>query len=286
MYVMKKVNTQEMKIREPIVDGIFYSNDQTELHNRVNSLLNSAEVSDNNAIASIVPHAGYNYSGRYTAAAIRSASGRTIKQVTILAPVHRDPVDGIFLPESKYFRTPLGDIEVDQVAMDNIESNSTKIVINDIPHLEEHCIEVILPFIQVQFPEAKIVPILLGKASKTNIHILANAINTAYSEQTHESLLLVSSNLCAYDEYEKANKQSERFLELVLSGSWENILQAMEQRTVTACGAGCLASFYAMEQTGLKPTILLSGDSSEANNDSSHIVKYAAISFTQTKGAS
>ena len=223
------------KIREPIVEGLFYPDKAKELRCLVEKLLETAGQPRGAACALISPHAAFEKAGPCMAHAYLAAAGRAIRRVFLIGPVHREPEDAIFLPESSGFRTPLGDCEVDLAAVETLLSCGTRFVVNDIPHLEEHCLEAQLPFIQFLFPEASIVPILVGKPSKGNARLLAQALHMAEEGRRQESLFVATANIQA--------KNAGQALQTVERGDWENLA---DSRAELMCGSTGAAAVMAL----------------------------------------
>lgn len=268
-------------IREPIVEGIFYPDEEQELHSRVRDLLRCSAVPAGNAAAVLVPHAGYDYCGSVIASGMKAAAAAEIRRVVVIGPVHRDPEESVYLPESGWFRTPLGLVTVDKDAVLRLESCGPSFVRNDIPHLEEHCIEVLLPFIQYLFPNAAMVPLLLGKPVPALVDSLADGLTAVFGGSIRqETLFVLSVNLTNYLESEAAKRESERLLGLILSCSGGEILAQHSSGILTTCGAGVLAAHF--RYIGKQPLveILDRGASCTTNRDRRQTVEYAAVSFT------
>ena len=268
-------------IREPIVEGIFYPGEEESLRTTVSDLLRRSAVPAGIANAIIVPHAGYDYCGSIIASGFKAAAGREIKRVVVLGPVHRDPEEAVYLPESGWFRTPLGLMSVDKNAVLALEAFGPPIVRNDIPHLEEHCIEVLLPFIQYLFPQALLVPILVGTATQSVADRLADALVAAaggYGDQ--DTLLVLSANMTDYLDRERSKRESSRLIDLIMSNCGCEILDLRSRQELTTCGAGLLAALFRYAHDRLPAELLDRGASCTTNRDRNHTVEYAAISFS------
>ncbi len=276
--------SEPIKKRTPIVDGIFYPAEKGRLKETIAQLLETCGTEPGFAFGIVSPHAGLSYSGPYVASAFQSAAKRTIKTAIILAPLHREIEDAIILPESESFATPLGDIAVHSAFIEELENCSTKFYRNDIPHLEEHSIEVQLPFIQYLFPEACIVPILLGKITKSNCRILAQALQLSFEKHYDTSLFVISSNLSSYRKKEDSLRHADTMLELIQRGDWEGIIRAHDSKSISSCGAGCIASLLSFTKPSLSCTVLKRGNSVEQNSDLEQVVEYAGISFNSISG--
>ena len=167
------VSSVRARARPPIVDGLFYPAEKGPLAGMVDGLLARSPTPEGDAFAVISPHAAYGYAGEVMAAAFRAMRLRPLRTIVLLGPIHRDPVESLCLPESAVFTTPLGDVRVDEASVDALLASDPLFRRNDIPHLEEHCIEVQLPFLARLFPDASIVPILMGSQSSSAVDVLS-----------------------------------------------------------------------------------------------------------------
>jgi AmmeMemoRadiSam system protein B len=268
------------KIREPIVEGIFYPDSPDELKKAIENLLAASPVQPENNLAIISPHAGLQYAGSMMAAAFKAAAKREITSVVIMAPTHREIDDDVVFPESAYFRTPLGSIPVAQDLIEELLSCSTLFLRNDIPHMEEHCIEVLLPFMQVLFPQAQLVPILLNKKNLKNIKALANALQLIFSNTCDKVLFVVSSNMAFNLKEKAAEEEARHFIELIVTQKEKEILNGLVKKEITACGANAVAALLAFLKKKYKTKILEQGHSHQTKPSSSSIVHYAAIALS------
>jgi MEMO1 family protein len=162
------------QVRQPAVAGTFYLGQKQALSNDVRVMLDAARQDAGATSAApkaiIVPHAGYIYSGSTAALAYaRLPPGRkTIRRVVLLGPVHRVPVRGLALPGVDSFATPLGSIEVDQVAIAAI-TPLRQVVVSPAAHALEHSLEVQLPFLQSVLDDFKLVPLAVGDATPAEV---------------------------------------------------------------------------------------------------------------------
>jgi len=279
-------HTENGKVREATVAGIFYPEDSAELAMAMGRLIASAEPgSDSEAItkakAILSPHAGRGYSGDLSALAWKSASARKIDRVVILAPLHRAEESLIYLPEADYFATPIGPVQVDRASVVELLDCGTAFSMNDIPHFEEHGIEVQLPFMRTLFPEASLVPILVGKAQPSLVKSLASALGIVFGKKAETTLFVVSSDLSAGLEAGAVSKTADRLLALVDKKDADGILALKAEGVQIACGAVCLAAYLASPPAeGTKCVILDRHDSSKSReSEQERLVEYAALAF-------
>ncbi len=251
--------------RQTTVDSIFYPGKKEELTECVQKYLEDAPDPEGEALTILSPHAGYNYAGRFMGAAYKAASARKVSRVVILSRVHREPEKAIFLPSSSFFSTPAGKIPVDSQWVDKLKIFDPLFKVNDIPHIEEHSIEVQLPFIQYLWPKAEIVPILTGTPLLSISRKLAEALNHVSGGVKDDTLFVISSNLSAYDHREEAKKDMDVFLSLLEKEEWETFPDLLRKRKITACSADCLTSMYLLFNGRLK-SILIDKDCDFSDN--------------------
>ena len=115
------------------------------------------------AVAGIVPHAGWQYSGAVAAKVLESIRQKADPAAfVIFGAVHRwAGINGVFARGA--WATPLGTVDIDEVLAARIlEATSEWTVEDPGAHSEEHSIEVELPFLKYLFPQAKFVPIAVN----------------------------------------------------------------------------------------------------------------------------
>ena len=265
-------------MRTPIVDGIFYPADKKTLEDKVKELLEGAgQGADTAADASaiVVPHAGYSYTGALAAAGFKSASGRAISTVVLLAPVTRDAQDGLFLCGFEAFQTPLGDVPVNKEKVAALLNHKGRFSINQFPFLEEHSIEVQLPFVQHLWPEAQIVPVHMGRQNPGTVKQLAKALKDVFGPILDKTLFVVSANASPYLQRPLAQEYADAFLALVTAGGSEAILAQLQKRTPLPGGTGCAAAVLGLAEAAPRVTVLGASDSG-----GDKIVCYASLAVS------
>ncbi len=146
----------------------------------------------------IVPHAGYAYSGMVAAAGyslLLGADAKKYKRVLLIAPSHYVDFYGLAIPEFTHYQSPLGESIVDVDAVELIK-DACDIEAGQLVFHREHAIDVQIPWIQSVLPEAKILPLIIGRVTNHEmVHHLAQVLLKVFDEQT---LVVVSSDLLHY----------------------------------------------------------------------------------------
>lgn len=228
-----------IEIRQPIVEGLFYPEDPTKLQEKIKTLLknNSSEKFVGDCL--IMPHGGWDYTGDYIAKGFNSLEKKPFKKVIIISNVHREFSNTITIPEAKYFLIGNKKMKVDLDSMKTISSIGKKVVKSNIPHMEEHGIECVLPFINYLYPEAKIVPILLGKTVVSLVRNLTNIINEIRDDDT---LIIVTSNFSEYIKEDQSKEIGDMGISLVENGKLSELVELTRTNKLQICGAGAISS--------------------------------------------
>lgn len=288
-------------VREAMVAGLFYPEAGPELLWAVDSSLEAAEAashashathaSADGAVATgavarciLSPHGGFSYSSLAQARAWRELRGRALSRIVVLGPWHGANERGVFLPESNIYRTPLGDLRVDDEVCEELESSATVFVRNDIPHMEEHSIELQLPFMKRLFPEALLIPILVGGHDKRLSASLSRALDLTIEEYGDSIAIVASSNLSSAFEPAEAAARSDRIIEALERGDVDAL--ANDEGREMGFGSAALAAvagLHCMRELSFR--LLKRIDSIKARGDEhERIVHYAAGAWYPKEG--
>jgi len=265
-------------VRQPAVAGSFYPGQGALLAQQVCDLL-AAAPSDAAAPttapkAIIVPHAGYIYSGSTAALAYASLAAvrHNIRRVVLLGPAHRVPVRGLALPGDDFFATPLGEVEVDQVAVAQI-LKLPQVVVSRRVHAQEHSLEVQLPFLQTVLDDFKLVPLVVGDATPAEV---AEVMELLWGGP--ETLLVISSDLSHFLPYRAAQQTDHQTAQAILA------LRGTLTHSQACGGTPINGLLLAARQHGLQPHLLGLCNSGDTAGDKERVVGYAALTFTQETG--
>jgi AmmeMemoRadiSam system protein B/AmmeMemoRadiSam system protein A len=186
------------RVREPAVAGGFYAAPAATLRQQLEALLGDARQEARRAglVAAVVPHAGYVYSGRCAASVYTQVESGRYDRVIILAPSHYAAFQGVALPAADLaaYRTPLGDIPVDQSICRRLAGTPGFAVVPRVDE-REHSLEVQLPFLQATAGSFALVPLICGRLDPADMDRLGKALAAELNERT---LLLASSDFTHY----------------------------------------------------------------------------------------
>ena len=178
--------------RPTIVDGFFYPDNEEQLSSQVKSSLAAFGVEKGESpFALISPFASYTYASQIFAASYSQIIDEVYDCVVIISPIHKMSFRGIALSESDCFNTPLGDLYIDKEANSFLNNyNSEYFFYEEKYHLQEHSIEIQLPYISTVLGEnTKFLPLILGETN-TNYDTFCKVALYSLITQTDKRYLL------------------------------------------------------------------------------------------------
>lgn len=191
-----------MIVREPAVAGTFYPDHPDRLRKDLERFLGNVtnEGDEPPPKALIVPHAGYVYSGEVAGSVYRRLAplAEQIARVVLLGPAHTVYLEGVAIPDAQCFSTPLGEVPLDEKAIETIAS-LPGIVRSNAAHSREHSLEVQLPFLQVLLGDFRLVPLVVGHCGPDRVAAVIDALWGG-----PETLIVVSSDLSHFLPYGEA----------------------------------------------------------------------------------
>jgi MEMO1 family protein len=257
--------------RPPAVAGLFYPGDADRLRRQVLDLLAEVSASPNvRPKALIAPHAGYVYSGRVAAAAFATLrdSAQAVTRVVLIGPAHYVEARGVAAPTVDAFETPLGHVPMDIEALSKIDDLEL-VIRTDAPHASEHALEVELPFLQTVLVSFQLVPVVVGDATPQDVaHVLRQLWGGP------ETLIVVSSDLSHYHNYETARRRDLATAAAIERGDWASL------GPTQACGCLPLAGLLVeAERRGLRARRLSLCNSGDTAGSRDRVVGYGAWMF-------
>jgi AmmeMemoRadiSam system protein B len=241
------------------------------------------EKGPRNMIGLVSPHAGYMYSGPVAAHAYYNLAmdGRP-EVVIILGPNHTGLGSGLSIINEGVWRTPLGDVEVDVEIANSIQQEVKIMDVDNKAHVQEHSIEVQLPFLQYLYNEAfKIVPICFLMQDLETCREIGEAIGNVLLGKN--ALIIASTDMTHYEPQEKAEKKDLKAIKNILELSEKQLFCSIEENNITMCGYGPSAAvIVASKMLGARNAQLLCYKTSgDMIREYSSVVGYASISITK-----
>lgn len=269
-------------IKKPNVSGQFYTDNARELSRQVDGFIADAKVEPYADPVPIIiaPHAGYYYSGAVAGHSFKAVKNRNIRTAVVLAPSHFYGFDGISIWDKGGFETPLGVIAVDEDFAGKLSAAGEDFVFDPKAYEREHALEVELPFIQRAFPEAKLVPVIVGVPTPKVLLEFAQALDGLIGDR-EDVLVIVSTDLSHYHPDEVARDMDATAIEAIKNLHAERIYQECRQGSMEMCG--CMpvtAALLLAKLRGLTHVDLLKyNNSGDVSQDRDRVVGYSALAI-------
>jgi AmmeMemoRadiSam system protein B len=240
------------QVREPVVAGQFYPAEEAGLRGEIEQAYLSElgpgrlpEVQDpgpRRLRGAVCPHAGYMYSGA-TAAHVYAAlaeDGRP-QTVVILGPSHALTGVPAATQTRGVWRTPLGDVPVDEEAAQALQSSYPQLADTPEAFAYEHSLEVQLPFLQHLWgDDFGLLPLMMVDQGPGAVQTAAAALVQAL--QGRDALLLASTDMTHQEPPRVARQQDLDLADYILDLDPEGLLRERRERGITMCGAGPAAT--------------------------------------------
>ena len=220
---------KEKSVREPAVAGQFYPEDKQELTQMIAQFLNEAELPEitGQVRALIVPHAGYTYSGGVAAHGFKAIQGQDINQVILIGSSHNFYLDKAVIDVNDAWQTPLGQVDLDADLRDALIKESSLFKVDSDFHEPEHSLEVEMPFLQTVLKDFKLLPILVShELNKDDLEEISQILSKHIDDET---LIIASSDMSHYPNYEQANYADQKVIDAILTGNVSTLQETITQ---------------------------------------------------------
>jgi MEMO1 family protein len=275
--------------RAPAVAGAFYPADAEELKRLIHECFVSNPLgpggtrgAESKLLGGMVPHAGYTYSGP-CAAHFYALVEEDTQCVLVFGVNHCAIGSQAALSAAESWDTPLGKATVERALQDQLKAKVDFLRVDDRAHLQEHSIEVQVPFLQTVLPRFMFMPLSLGHLCESECAQLGRAVAETYEAQVvagRKTILLASSDLSHYLSPEETERLDTIALERVLALDPIGLLNTVEEKDISMCGViPTVVVLFAARALGATKARLLkhchSGDAVPARE----VVGYASVAI-------
>jgi AmmeMemoRadiSam system protein B len=265
-------------IRPPAVAGRFYPDDPSRLRSDVDSFLSSnSHEKKIQAIACIVPHAGYMYSGSVAGDVYRRIE--IPRRVILIGPRHYPRGASLAVNSDGAWQTPLGMAPIDRLLAEKIVRAFPELREDAVAHSTEHSLEVQLPFLQQLVPSFAFVPIVIGPAQWNTLEKLGRALAMVLAAETEPVLLIASSDMNHYESDAVTRVKDRKAIEQILALEPRKLFDTVREEQISMCGyAAAVVVIVAAKELGATHAELIRyATSGEVNGDMQEVVGYAGM---------
>ena len=255
--------------------GTFYPKNREQLESALKKLFEGIPKSKKSQCV-VAPHAGYPYSGKTAAVSFQALE--KAKSFVVLGTGHTGLGSEISVSSANSWETPLGEMKVDSELRNSL-LKVLGIQADELAHIGEHSCEVQIPFIQYLFPNAEILPIVVGTHKIDRLEALGNALAEAHKGKTVS--VVASGDFSHFIPEEKAREKDLEAIGLIKKMDISGFHSLVTGKQLSICGlAPITAAMFFAKKLGLKKGRLLKYDTSASTTgDSDNVVGYAAIEF-------
>ncbi len=278
-------------LRRPVVAGSFYEGNAEALRAQIKSCFLSKQgpqklptvnaTGPRKILGLVSPHAGYMYSGAVAATAYFSlASDGKPDTIVVLGPNHTGYGNPLSAMNEGAWRTPLGDVQIDQELAEAIANETGIIDFDEIAHRHEHSIEVQLPFLQYLYGDSfTFVPICFLMQDLETATEMGKALAEVLANRN--ALIVASSDFTHYEPQEVVNHKDAEALKAIERLDEKKLYEVLESENASACGYGPIAAslVYSKSVGAKRAEILNHKTSGDITGDKSSVVGYAAASI-------
>jgi AmmeMemoRadiSam system protein B/AmmeMemoRadiSam system protein A len=293
---LKKIPEPEKKQASPQPEVVFrstlagqwYPPDADTLGKQVGQLFQKTDVaSTNDIIALILPHAGYQYSGR-TAAMGLASLGKQYKRIIVIGPSHRMPMEDVLsIPRETAYQTPLGEVAIDVEFINKLLAYPQFQVIPQ-ANLAEHSTQIEVPLLQFAQKDFKLVLIVAGQCSMQTITKAASTLNSLIDKDT---LVIASSDFVHYGPnygYVPFTENVQEGIKNLDMGAYKYIekldsngfMEYKNKTGATICGYIPIAILLSMLDKSSQAHLINYSTSGQLMGDFINSVSYLAVSFS------
>ena len=265
-------------VRPSAVAGRFYPGTAGEVA-RALAQLSPSDVEPVEAIALMVPHAGWIYSGAI--AAQTWASAKIPARGVIICPNHTGQGARRSIWSGGPWQVPGGHVEVDATLTDALAQ--TCALTPDVQaHLREHAIEVQLPMLQALRPDVRIAAICLGGLDAAACARLGEGLAQVVAGYDEPPLLVASSDMSHYVSADEAAALDELALTRALALDPDGLHAVVHRERISMCGVVPMTvALHAARRLGARSARLVRyGNSGERSGDYDRVVGYAGVLVT------
>lgn len=223
-------STKKTIDRLPAVAGKFYPADPDMLQQDLSNLFVAAMPKQCNHVRAIIsPHAGYVFSGKTAASVFNQIDPDiTYKRIFLIASSHHAYFESASVYCDGNYIMPYGKEIVDTTFGNMlVERFPGVFTANRDPHMDEHSMEVQLPFLHyVLKTRYRIVPIIIGTSDPTVCKRIASILKPYLNPN---NLFVISSDFSHFPEYNDAKRVDAITKEAILANDPEILLMTLAQ---------------------------------------------------------
>lgn len=268
-------------VRMPCVAGSFYPADKKDLEWVLSNYFDEvASLEKTKCLGLVLPHAGWFYCGDIIADALSRV--KIPKTVILLGPHHTPYGAKYSIAAQDYWMLPNRKVAINSELADSLCKRTSEFKKDIEAHEEEHCIEVILPFIAHLSPSSSVVPIVLGHSSYGALDILSSAIAEILKQEGSNILIIASSDLNHFAQQAENERLDNLAISAILESNPRKLYDTCIKNQISMCGL--IPTVVVMQALikvhgSISSKLVAYHTSGKVSKRSDNVVGYAGIIF-------
>lgn len=264
-------------VRRPAAAGSFYPGHPRQVREEARRLLADGPPKEA-ALAVVVPHAGWMYSGK--------VAGEVYSRVEVprgcilCGPNHFRQGSALdALMARGRWQYPGGEVSIHTELAQALLAATPKLRDDMAAHGKEHCLEVQIPFLHLLRPDVQIVPVLLWGQELSFCREVGQALARVAREAMEPVLLVASTDLNHYEPQAVSNRKDRMAIDAICALDPEGLHQTVRRHDITMCGvAPTVAVLFAAAELGANTaTLVRYMTSGEVSGDMDAVVGYCGV---------
>jgi MEMO1 family protein len=264
-------------IRVMVGEDIYFPGDPDVLRHNLQQAFRESPVISEGAAVTIAPFGAYRHSLPYIAGSLKAMGTKRPDRIIILAPPDSNSAGDVMLPESDRFATPLGTLPVETDTLEKLRRRSRYFVNDEIAHLQNHSIEVLLPAVQYYFGSVPILPLLVPRLTIDQLTPVTDAI--ASIQIPGETRILVGANLSGFAPPREAEGTARMMIRLLMTARGTGITENIATFESPPRSAWPLALGHILAGETTRPHILSRGNFETEYEGNAGTVVFASIAY-------
>jgi AmmeMemoRadiSam system protein B len=264
-----------MKTRKPAVAGFFYPGSSDALLAEVDRCF-PGDQQPAAALAVVLPHAGYVYSGRTVGEVLARVA--VPDRVVLLGPKHHLGGARAAASAVDAWSMPFGEVPIDSELIERIVA-ATEVELDDLAHRDEHSLEVEVPFLWRRNPGLKLTPIALGMHRADELVELGQQIAGAVQGLGEPVLIAASTDMSHHIPEAEAARLDKLAIDKILALDPAGLHETVLGNDISMCGVmpttAALAAAIALDAR--EAELVEYTSSARASGDAARVVGYAGI---------
>ncbi len=263
-------------IRQPAVASQFYPGIESDLKKDVSGRIKEGQKKEK-VLALVSPHAGFIYSGNVAGAVYSQAE--ITKDVIVMGPNHHGLGAPFAVMAQGIWKMPGGDITINEKLANLLIEESNLLSADNQAHIQEHSVEVQLPFIQYIKPDVEFIPVVLDRADFKTCEEIGMAMARAIKRYGKPVVIIASTDMTHYESQESAKKKDQLAIDQILSLDPAGLLDTVNKNNISMCGVvpTTITLVAAKELGATKASLIAYATSGDVSGDYSYVVGYAGF---------